>query len=573
MTPSEMVSGRRSVQSMAAHYGKKQFNEEVGKSYGILAHAIVASGLLLAVNGFSHAEGEKELPVFRRAEIAKHNKLTDAWVTYQGNVYDITPFIKNHPGGHEKILLAAGGDVEGYWNLYRQHYNTPTAIETLSKHLIGSLHPDDQEAEEAAREAQEAASGSSGDPYERDPVLSPIMRVISKQPINAEAPSALLTDSFITPTELFFVRNHHPVPQLDAATHQLRLTLQTGDTKARKYDDVKALSLSDLKRRYPAKTVTTSIQCGGNRRLEMTELEKTNGASWQVSAISTAKWTGVSLRDLLLQDLFPLYNIDEASVFDGTCPYQHVHFVGADGMEASVPLRKALQRDGDCVLAYQMNDAPLPAKHGAPLRAIVPGHVGVRQVKWVSEVRLSHEEAYGTWQRGMAYKGFGPSVKSLENVDIEAIPSLQEQPVQSAITSSSSASSSSGSFLVPGAPFSLQGYAYSGGGRGIVRVDVSFDRGQSWQAATLTAGSEQPLHRAWAWTLWKIDGVVPQDAKVGSELEVICKATDAAYNVQPDSVQGIWNLRGINNNAWHRVRLPIAAPPAVSSSSSTSFSP
>ena len=34
---------------------------------------------------------------------------------------------------------------------------------------------------------------------------------------------------------------------------------------------------------------------------------------------------------------------------------------------------------------------------------------------------------------------------------------------------------------------------------------------------------------------------------------IICKATDAAHNSQPESVAGIWNLRGLNNNSWHRV--------------------
>jgi len=51
-----------------------------------------------------------------------------------------------------------------------------------------------------------------------------------------------------------------------------------------------------------------------------------------------------------------------------------------------------------------MNDSPLPAQHGYPLRVVVPGHVGVRNVKWLKEIRLSHEEAHGGWQRGMAYK-------------------------------------------------------------------------------------------------------------------------------------------------------------------------
>lgn len=95
-------------------------------------------------------------------------------------------------------------------------------------------------------------------------------------------------------------------------------------------------------------------------------------------------------------------------------------------------------------------------------------------------------------------QGFSPSVKSLEGIDVEKIPSLQEQPVQSAIT-----------FPMTGANVSIplqelqeaiadgnkseksivaipvRGYAYSGGGRGIVRVDVSGDGGKSWQVSTV----------------------------------------------------------------------------------------
>jgi sulfite oxidase len=63
-----------------------------------------------------------------------------------------------------------------------------------------------------------------------------------------------------------------------------------------------------------------------------------------------------------------------------------------------------LSRFGDVLLAYEMNGEPLPAQHGAPLRIIVPGHVGIRNVKWIKSITLSHEESHGGWQRGMAYK-------------------------------------------------------------------------------------------------------------------------------------------------------------------------
>lgn len=151
-------------------------------------------------------------------------------------------------------------------------------------------------------------------------------------------------------------------------------------------------------------------------------------------------------------------------------------------------------------------------------------------------------------------QGFGPSVKSLENIDVEAIPSLQEQPVQSAITYPTK-----GTILQAGDIHTIKGYAYSGGGRGIIRVDVSIDGGKTWKNAKLIEGSEQPLDRAYAWTFWELDVDIPESA-VNSNLDIICKATDASYNVQPDSVEGIWNLRGINNNAWHRIRTNIVAP-------------
>ena len=101
----------------------------------------------------------------------------------------------------------------------------------------------------------------------------------------------------------------------------------------------------------------------------------------------------------------------------------------------------------------------------------------------------------------------------------------------------------------------IKGFAWSGGGRGIVRVDVSADDGATWHTATLGEGSEQPRNRAWAWTFWEAevplapsaDGCTPANATL------VCKAVDASHNTQPESVKGIWNLRGLGNNAWHRV--------------------
>ncbi len=146
-------------------------------------------------------------------------------------------------------------------------------------------------------------------------------------------------------------------------------------------------------------------------------------------------------------------------------------------------------------------------------------------------------------------QGFGPSEQDLERLDTDSVPTTQHPPVQSAITTPRP-----GARIPVGETFTVQGYAYSGGGRAIIRVDVSIDDGKTWKSATRTEGSQQPLDRAWAWTFWECDFGPLAEAQAGSPLEIICKATDASYNVQPDSLEGIWNLRGINNNAWHRVK-------------------
>ena len=104
----------------------------------------------------------------------------------------------------------------------------------------------------------------------------------------------------------------------------------------------------------------------------------------------------------------------------------------------------------------------------------------------------------------------------------------------------------------------VRGLAWSGGGRAIVRVDVSADGGATWHNAELGEGAEQPRQRAWAWTFWEAElPIVP-----GSTPSLVCKATDAAHNVQPETAASIWNLRGLANNAWHRVPLQVAAAEA-----------
>ena len=159
-----------------------------------------------------------------------------------------------------------------------------------------------------------------------------------------------------------------------------------------------------------------------------------------------------------------------------------------------------------------------------------------------------------------------------------------------------------GARLPPGSSsVTVKGFAWSGGGRAITRVDVSSDGGRSWLPTEIVARPDDASpsqSRSWGWTLWTAEVPVPAPAAAAAacssapsaaapsvdsatataqsgaatsaisqtsdsspslppaqprQLELVCKAVDSSYNVQPDTPSGIWNFRGLMNNTWHRV--------------------
>jgi sulfite oxidase len=215
---------------------------------------------------------------------------------------------------------------------------------------------------------------------------------------------------------------------------------------------------------------------------------------------------------------------------------------------ASIPLWKALDKRGDVILAYEMNGVPIPPDHGFPIRVIVPGVVGARNVKWLGRVIVSEKESDSHWQQN-DYKGFSPST-DWDTVDFTKSPAIQELPVISAICKpldGQTVQVEDGTVLV-------KGYAWSGGGQKIIRVDVTTDGGNTWHVANLDHqdSSEPPQH--WSWTLWSVR--VP--IKPGTtNVEIWAKAVDSCYNTQPENFKNIWNLRGVLSNAYHRVAIKL----------------
>lgn len=454
------------------------------------------------------------------------------WVTYKGDIYDITNFVAIHPGG-DKILLAAGKDLEPFWSLYAVH-GQEHVLEILSQYKVGILRPEDSQK----------TNIKSADPYSTDPARHPALNVNSLKPFNGESPPAILTDNYITPSAIFFKRNHLPVPRVDPKTYRLKIEGLPGGTVS--------LSLNDLKSNFPKHTVMATLQCAGNRRSEMNKVKQVKGLNWGIGAISNATWSGAYLRDVLYHYGFGPEVAAKA---------RHVQFEGLDvdvtatAYGASIPINKAISKEGDVLLAYEMNGEELPADHGFPVRVIVPGVVGARNVKWLGKIIISEEESQSHWQQN-DYKGFSPNT-DWDTVDFKSAPAIQELPVQSAITNLADGSSVDRDME----DVTVKGYAWSGGGREVVRVDVSLDGGKTWHVAKLQNGENEetsapspPPGQAWAWKLWEISIPIPDGAQ---ELEVVCKAVDNSYNTQPDSMASIWNLRGVLCNAWHRIRVNV----------------
>ena len=232
-----------------------------------------------------------------------------------------------------------------------------------------------------------------------------------------------------------------------------------------------------------------------------------------------------------------------------------------------------------------MNGEDLPRDHGFPVRMIIPGNVGARQVKWLHKIKLSDKESDKSYHQ-KSYLGFSPDV-TFENAlsewppkRLDQAPIIQEQPVtsficnppQNAIVGESphsftDAALSHAEFRCAGVKgatdFTFKGVSWSGGGRKIERVDVSMDGGESWTAAELYKPIEQTYNHHWAWTQFSKTLPIPDDIRKKLargekvDIDITSKALDSGFNVQPSVMAPYWNARGIAINHWYHVKVTL----------------
>lgn len=353
------------------------------------------------------------------------------------------------------------------------------------------------------------------------PGKAPNFITFQDRPYSGGPQLAELCATLRTPTAQHFVRNHGQVPAIDPETYRL----EVGGL----VDKPQKFTMSDLRRKFAFAVAPVTLECAGSRRRELDRLSRVFGEiPWGPQAIGNAIWRGVPLRALL-----EFVGVDKDA--------RHVEFTGLDmvakeGTHApfggSIPLGHALT--GNTLLAYRMNGKPLPPEHGAPLRAVVPGYIGARSVKWLGSITLRDTPSANRFQT-KTYKVVG---RNATREDWQRAPAIGATRANCAICIPNE-----GAMVMPGA-VKVAGYAHGRMGEPVEGVEVSADGGKTW-------GPAQSLQRGrrGSWSIWRATVYVRP-----GKAQLVARVVDGH---QPSSLHRAWNAGGYVNNAWHRVRVHV----------------
>ncbi|KAK9815051.1 hypothetical protein WJX73_005946 [Symbiochloris irregularis] len=368
-----------------------------------------------------------------------------------------------------------------------------------------------------------------------------LIRLTGRHPFNCEPPlPVLMQHGFITPVSLHYVRNHGPVPQLDWETHQIHVSGMV--------DNPRSFTMDELVSLLPSYTIPVTLVCAGNRRREQNVVKKSKGFNWGPSAVSTTYWTGVRMCDLLR-----LCGIRR--------PTQGAKFVTYRGIRNELPqgdgtygtsLKYGTAMDPGCdvLVAYMQNGRLLQPDHGYPVRIIIPGHIGGRMVKWLDEITVTGVESdnfYHYHDNRVLPSQVDQERAKLEGWWFRPEFIINELNINSVITTPCHDETLTLSEM----EYTVRGYAYTGGGRQVIRCELSLDCGKTWRLAQLNCQEEPNVYgKYWCWVMWELK-VPTVDILRAPELR--CRAVDSSNNSQPEGL--VWNVMGMMNNPHFRVMI------------------
>ncbi len=347
--------------------------------------------------------------------------------------------------------------------------------------------------------------------------------LLTDRPVQLETPRHYFLTPF-TPNGAFYVRWHLDRIPTSVNLSEWRLQVEGNVEKPL------SLTLADLMSGFQSLTVAAVNQCSGNSRSRFQP--RVPGGQWGNGAMGNARWTGVRLAELL----------ERAGVKPGAVQVQFEGLDRGSGPEGrgSHKFLKSLKLDDpvleDCLVAYAMNDEPLPMLNGFPVRLVVPGYFATYWVKALSWIRVLREPDENFWMKP-AYRipdtlRGNTSPEEMEAGRVKMIP-IHRMPVRSFLVSPD------GTSKVPaGMPVRARGIAFSGHGR-VSRVEFSSDDGRTWGEARLGEDFGPYSFRTWDF-LW-----TPERP---GKYRLAVRATDEKANRQPD--EGLWNPGGY---LWNKI--------------------
>ena len=340
-----------------------------------------------------------------------------------------------------------------------------------------------------------------------------------------ETPLAAFDGCVFTPNNQFYVRWHWAViPQIvDVSTFRLNLHGHV--------ERPEAITLADILG-LPRVEMAAVNQCSGNSRGLFEP--RVAGAQWLNGAMGNAQWVGVRLKDVL----------DRAGVKSGAVAVRF-HGLELPVVDEAPRFLKSLDidhaRDGEVMIAFQMNGEQLPVLNGFPLRLIVPGWYSTYWVKMLSDIEVLDTPDENFWTKSAYRIPDTPhaSVKPGET-------GYKTVPINRMVPRSFFTNVQPGDRPAAGSPLSLRGLAM-GGDKGVGKVELSTDGGTSWSEAKL--GADEGTY---SFRRWTFDAAAPSSGSM--KLAVRC--TDTGGRAQP--MVANWNPNGFMRNVVETLDLSVA---------------
>ena len=234
----------------------------------------------------------------------------------------------------------------------------------------------------------------------------------------------------------------------------------------------------------------------------------------------------------------------------------------------SVKLNWVMDPNRGIMLAHRMNGEMLRPDHGKPLRAIIPGQIGGRSVKWLKKLIVTaapSDNWYHIYDNRVLPTMISPdesannpkwwqddryAIYDLSTNSAIAYPAHEEQVC-----------------LQDGPEkYRAKGYAYGGGGRRVTRVEISIDKCRTWRLADIEYAEDRyreadkmlfggRLDMSWrescfCWCHWSLD--IPT-VELAAAKDIVVRAMDESMNLQPRDMY--WSVLGMMNNPWFRVTI------------------